>query len=74
MILNDANMKPTDKYLKSLLQESYTQESKHYVVKLPCGCTSIELDKPQDCSGICNICGKAFQLIWQRQPKFREQA
>lgn len=66
-----SKMRPTDKYLKQLLDESYKQESKHHVVKLPCGCTSIELDKPQDVSGMCNICFKPFQLIWQRQPKFR---
>lgn len=71
MLLNDPNMKPTDKYLHQLLNESYQQESSHKVVQLPCGCTSIELDKPQDVSGLCPVCTKPFYLVWSLNPKFR---
>lgn len=72
MILNSPDMRPTDKYLKSLLQESYTQESKHYIVKLPCSHGSIELEKPGDVTGICNTCKKPFYLVWSLKPKFKE--
>lgn len=58
------NLRPTDRYLKQLLQEDYNQESKHYVLRLPCEHGSIELDKPQDVYVQCNICFKKFHLLW----------
>lgn len=73
MILQDANMKPTDRYLKNLLQESYDQKSKHQVCKLPCGHGSFELEKPQDVTVQCNTCKKVFKLLWSKiNPKIRQ--
>ena len=71
MILNSPDMRPTDKYLKQLLQESYDQKSQHKILKLPCGCESIELEKPEDVSGACPVCSKPFYLVWQAKPKIR---
>lgn len=71
MLLDSADMKPGDKYLKQLLQEGYDQNSSRKVLKLPCGCVSIELLKPEDVSGVCPKCMKPFYLVWQRQPKIR---
>lgn len=66
------NYRPSDKYLHQLLQEGYDQESKHYVTKLPCGCINLELEKPQDISGLCPVCSKPFNLIWSMTaPKFK---
>ena len=72
MILNSPDMKPTDKYLKQILDDNYRGGTKQrYITRLPCGCQSIELEQPADLSGVCNMCGKPFHLIWQRQPKFK---
>ena len=72
MLLNDPNMRPTDKYLKQILDDNYSGSTKQrYITKLPCGCTSIELEKPEDISGVCPVCNKPFYLVWQRQPKFK---
>lgn len=70
--ISDPNMRPTDKYLRQLLQETYTGESKHKILKLPCGCMSIELDKPEDKSGVCPKCLKPFYLVWSKvNPKIK---
>jgi len=71
MILNNPNMKPTDRYLKGILEENYKGTSERKILKLPCGCTSIELDKPQDVFSNCPVCGKPFHLVWQMKPKIR---
>lgn len=72
MLLNSPDMRPTDKYLHNLLQESYKGESKHKILKLPCNCTSIELSKPEDVRGVCPVCYKPFYLVWSKvAPKLR---
>ena len=62
----DPNIKPTDRYLKQLLQESYDGTTSRKILKLPCGCTSIELEKPQDVQGVCLVCMKPFYLVWSK--------
>ena len=75
MILNSPDMKPGDKYLKHLLQESYSQESKHQICKLPCGHGSFELTEPRDVFVECNTCHKKYQLVWSMvNKKIRELA
>jgi len=39
-------------------------ESIYTIVKLPCGCTSIEVIKPTDQLLICPRCKKKFYLTW----------
>lgn len=73
MLLEDANMRPNDRYLKQLLQESYAQERKSTILQLPCGHGSFELTEPKDVQVMCNICHKKFQLIWSKvNKKIRE--
>lgn len=62
--MRDANMRPTDKYLKQLLQEGYDGVSKHETWQLPCGHGSIELTSKQDVYLQCNTCKRKFQLVW----------
>lgn len=69
MLLQDPNMKPTDKYLKSLLQENYDAQMQRKVLQLPCGHANIELTKPGDVYVQCPKCLKKFQLIWSKVNK-----
>lgn len=58
------NYRPTDRYLKQLLQESYDQESKHEIWNLPCGHGNIEITERRDMWIQCNTCHKKYQLMW----------
>lgn len=64
MNLPDANARPTDRYLKQLLQESYDQKSKHEIWSLPCGHGNTEITQRQDMWIQCNTCQKKYQLMW----------
>ena len=65
MLLQDPNMKPTDRYLKSLYQEQYDANMKNtYALQLPCGHANIQLDKPGDAYLQCPKCFRKFQLVW----------
>lgn len=64
MILSDPNMKPTDRYLKSLYQEQYDATMKKHILQLPCGHSNIELERPGDAYLQCPKCFRKFQLVW----------
>lgn len=57
-------------YLQKLDKE-YNQRPIRQILKLPCGCTSIEITRPQDQYVTCPECYKKFLLIWQSKPKIQ---
>jgi len=45
------------------------KKQKFHLVKLVCGCMSIEIKQPRDQVLVCGKCGKKTLLVWQYKPK-----
>lgn len=66
MRMQPVNFRPTDKYVKQVLDETYygQQKQKPVVLKLPCECVSIQILEPKTIRPVCPKCGKKYILSW----------
>ena len=55
-----------EEQVEKALKEREKGSSKHVIVKLPCGCTSVEITRPGDKYITCPRCGHSYRLTWSR--------
>lgn len=53
------------------LDKEWDKRPVRQILKLPCGCTSVELSRPEDTYVTCPVCYKKFLLIYSKIGKHK---